>query len=145
MRSQSKKPGQEYFPRMSLIICHQKIETLFIKNGAGYQIVKSIRDICVFATHNLLRDPPFSQMDIISCQNVLIYLEPNAQSRILQSFHYGLKPHGFLLLGKSETTGNSSDLFSVFDKGHNIYNKKILIILYPLIFKWNRIPIQIPG
>ena len=102
----------------------KRLKHFFIKNGAGYQIVKSIRDICVFATHNLLRDPPFSQMDIISCQNVLIYLEPNAQSRILQSFHYGLKPHGFLLLGKSETTGNSSDLFSVFDKGHNIYNKK---------------------
>ena len=101
-----------------------RLKQFFIKYSGGYQIVKSIRDICVFATHNLLRDPPFSQMDIISCQNVLIYLEPNAQSKILQAFHYGLKPQGFLLLGKSETTGNSSDIFSVYDKGHNIYTKK---------------------
>ncbi|MBK9332417.1 MAG: PAS domain S-box protein [Ignavibacteria bacterium] len=102
----------------------KRLKQFFVKYSGGYQIVKSIRDICVFATHNLLRDPPFSQMDIISCQNVLIYLEPNAQSKILQAFHYGLKPQGFLLLGKSETTGNSSDLFSVYDKGHNIYTKK---------------------
>jgi two-component system CheB/CheR fusion protein len=96
----------------------------FQKTDGHYQIVKSIRDTCVFATHNLLTDPPFSKIDIISCQNVMIYFEPKAQKKILKAFHYALKPTGFLILGKSETIGTSTDLFGQLNKESKIYIKK---------------------
>jgi two-component system CheB/CheR fusion protein len=102
----------------------QRLKKYFIKTDGHYQIIKAIRDICIFATHNLLKDPPFSRMDIISCQNVFIYLENNPQRKILQSFHYALKPTGYLLLGKSETIGNSTELFNQADKDLKIYSKK---------------------
>jgi two-component system CheB/CheR fusion protein len=89
-----------------------------------YQIVKSVREFCVFSRQNLLKDPPFSRIDFISCQNVLIYLAPQPQARILQTFHYALKPAGFLCLGKSETTGTASDLFEAVDKKVKIFLRK---------------------
>lgn len=102
----------------------QRLKKYFIKTDGQYQIIKAIRDVCVFATHNLLKDPPFSRMDIISCQNVFIYLETNPQRKILQAFHYALKPTGYLLLGKSESIGNSTELFNQVDKDLKIYSKK---------------------
>ncbi len=83
-------------------ISPQRLRKYFVKVDGSYQIIKPIRDICVFATHNLLNDPPFSRMDLISCQNVLIYMEPAAQKKILRAFHYALLPAKFLVLGKSE-------------------------------------------
>jgi two-component system CheB/CheR fusion protein len=102
----------------------QRLRKFFIKAGGSYQIIKPIRDMCIFSSHNLLRDPPFSRMDLISCQNVLIYMEPAAQKKIMQAFHYGLNPDRFLLLGKSETIGSSTDLFEPVDKELRIYTKK---------------------
>lgn len=96
----------------------------FVKIEASYQIVKSVREICVFAQQNLLKDPPFSKMNLISCQNVLIYLETNPQKKILQAFHFALKPAGYLFLGKSETIGNSVDLFDAHDKKIRLYSRK---------------------
>ena len=77
----------------------QRLKKYFIKTDGHYQIIKAVRDVCIFAKHNLLKDPPFSRMDVISCQNVLIYIESNPQKKILQTFHYSLKPAGYLLLG----------------------------------------------
>jgi len=105
-------------------VSSQDLQRYFIKSDGRYQIIKPIRDICIFAVHNLLKDPPFSRMDLISCQNVLIYLESNPQKKILQAFHYSLKPSGYLLLGKSETIGNSTELFNQLDKELKIYSKK---------------------
>ena len=105
-------------------VSSQDLERYFIKMDGRYQIIKSIRDVCIFATHNLLNDPPFSRMDLISCQNVLIYIETNPQRKILQAFHYSLKPSGYLLLGKSETIGNSTELFDQSDKELKIYTRK---------------------
>jgi two-component system CheB/CheR fusion protein len=102
----------------------QRLQRYFLNIDGQYQIIKAIRDVCIFATHNLLKDPPFSRMDLISCQNVLIYIETNPQKKILQAFHYSLKPSGYLLLGKSETIGNSTELFSQVDKELKIYSKK---------------------
>jgi two-component system CheB/CheR fusion protein len=102
----------------------QRLEKFFVKTGGLYQIIKPIRDVCVFASHNLLKDPPFSRMDIISCQNVLIYMEPNTQKKILQAFHYALNPGKSLLLGKSETIGSSTELFDPVDKDLRIYSRK---------------------
>ena len=89
-----------------------------------YQVIKPIRDICIFARQNVAADPPFSNIDLLSCRNVLIYLEPLVQKRIVPLFHYALKPQGFLLLGKSETLGSYPDLFSPVDRSHRIFVKR---------------------
>ncbi|PYN05590.1 MAG: histidine kinase, partial [Candidatus Rokuibacteriota bacterium] len=89
-----------------------------------HQVRKSVRELCVLARHNLATDPPFSKMDLIVCRNVLIYLEPELQKRVLSVFHYALKDPGFLLLGVSETVGPLADFFSVVDKKQRVYAKK---------------------
>ncbi len=96
----------------------------FKKANGHYQIGRNIREYCVFSQHNLLKDPPFSRMDLISCQNVLIYLETPPQQRILQTFHYALKPQGFLFLGKSESIGAAGDLFDSLTKKARVYRRK---------------------
>ncbi|MBK7883239.1 MAG: PAS domain-containing protein [Chitinophagaceae bacterium] len=106
-------------------ISARRLAKFFVKIDSSYQIVKSIRDVCVYATHNLIKDPPFSKMDIISCQNVMIYLGPNAQRKVLQSFHYALKLTGHLLLGKSESIGSSTDLFVQVNKDLRIFTKTL--------------------
>ena len=105
-------------------VSQQRLRRFFIKLDGHYQVAKAIRDMCIFAPHNLLKDPPFSRMDIISCQNVLIYLETASQNRIMHAFHYALKPTGFLLLGKSETIGNATDLFKQASRQYKIYSKR---------------------
>ena len=105
-------------------ISPERLNRFFVHTDGRYQIIKPIRDICVFATHNLLQDPPFSKLDLISCQNVLIYLEAEWQKKILQSFHYALKPGGYLLLGKSETIGKASELFNPVGKKSKLFTKK---------------------
>ena len=89
-----------------------------------YRISKSIRDVCVFSRHNVLADPPFSRIDLISCRNLLIYLEPVLQQKIVPTLHYALKPAAFLWLGGSETIGAYRDLFEAEDAKHKIYSKK---------------------
>jgi two-component system CheB/CheR fusion protein len=91
----------------------QRLQEFFTKTNEGYQANKSIRDMCVFAVHNFLKDPPFGKMDFISCRNVLIYMEPYLQKKALTTFHYSLNPKGFLLLGKSETTGGVPELYTL--------------------------------
>ena len=100
------------------------LDKYFVKNDDVYQILKSVRQICIFSQHNLLKDPPFSRMDLISCQNVLIYLDSAPQEKILQTFHYALKPSGFLFLGKSETVGPSTEFFESLDKKIKLYARK---------------------
>ena len=102
----------------------ERLKEYFTKNNGGYQVNKSIRDMCVFAHHNFLKDPPFGKMDCISCRNVLIYMEPYLQKKALTTFHYALNPTGFLLLGKSETTGGVPDLFSSASKTDRLYTPK---------------------
>ncbi|MEX1240558.1 MAG: CheR family methyltransferase [Cyclobacteriaceae bacterium] len=105
-------------------VSQRHVKRYFRKIDTHYQIDKSIREACIFSQHNLLKDPPFSRMDLISCQNVLIYLETNPQQKILQSFHYALKPSGFLFLGKSETIGGADELFEPLDKKVRVYSRK---------------------
>jgi two-component system, chemotaxis family, CheB/CheR fusion protein len=102
----------------------KKLEQYFNRVDGSYRIVKSIRDICIFATHNVLKDPPFSRIDLVSCSNLLIYLEPVLQKRLIATFHYALNSSGYLVLSKSETIGNASQLFSQIDKKHKVYSKK---------------------
>jgi len=105
-------------------ISGKRLKEFFTKTDEGYQIKKVIRDMCIFAGHNFLTDPPFSRIDFVSCRNVLIYLEPYLQKRALAAFHYSLNPKGLLLLGKSETTGSMSDLFSVVSKSDKLFSRK---------------------
>lgn len=101
-----------------------RLKQFFSPSGDDYQVVQPIRDMCVFATHNLAADPPFSQLDLVSCCNVLIYLQPALQQKLLRTFHYALKPGGYMLLGTSETIGSSRSLFGYIGKEHKIYLRK---------------------
>ena len=92
---------------------------------------KTIRDMCVFARQNLIKDPPFSRLDLISCRNVLIYFGPVLQKKVIPIFHFALKPAGFLLLGKSEALGAFPELFTLVDKKYKIYVKKSLVRAVP--------------
>ena len=102
----------------------QRVATFFTKINSGYQVVKSLREMCVFAVHNFLKDPPFGKMDFISCRNVLIYMEPYLQKKALTTFHYALNPSGFLLLGKSETASCVTELFASAAKNDKLFSRK---------------------
>ncbi len=102
-----------------------RLRRFFHKVPGGYQISKSIRDMCVFARQNVFSDPPFSRMDMISCRNVLIYLSPVLQKKVIPIFHYALKPHGFLLVGNTEgLLGSGAEIFDLVDRKTKIYQKK---------------------
>src|SRR6266542_3893796 len=101
-----------------------RLRRFFTEAEGGYRVSKPLRDMCVFARQNIIADPPFSRMDLISCRNLLIYLEPVLQKQILPLLHYALKPAGVLWLGSSETTGAASGLFEPEDKKHRFYTRK---------------------
>ncbi len=102
----------------------ERLRRFFVEEEGGYRIRKDLRGQIVFARHNLLSDPPFARMNLISCRNVLIYLEPTIQKPLLTTLHYALKPEGFLLLGTSESVGAAAELFQALDKKRKIYTKK---------------------
>src|SRR5271157_3370110 len=102
----------------------ERLRRFFTKEQETYRISKAIRDMCVFARQNVAADPPFSRLDMISCRNVLIYLTPALQKRVIPTFHYALSPNGFLLLGASETVGSFANLFGAVDPKCRIYAKK---------------------
>ena len=106
-------------------VSSERLRRFFVKVEGGYRIAKTVRDMCVFARQNLLQDPPFSRIDIISCRNVLIYFGPVLQKRVMPIFHYALKPRAFLILGRSEgVIGTASDLFELMDRKYKIYCRK---------------------
>ena len=102
----------------------ERLRRYFYEVDGKYRVAKSIRDMCIFARHNIASDPPFSRMDLISCRNLLIYLEPVLQQHIMPILHYALKPTGCLWLGASETTGSFHELFEADDPKHRFYIKK---------------------
>ena len=114
-----------YSKRQLENVSDTRLQQFFTKTDGNYQIKKIIRDMCIFATHNFLKDPPFAKMDLITCRNVLIYMEPFLQKKAFSTFHYSLNEKGFLLLGKSETTGSSSELFKAIDKKDKLYTRKL--------------------
>jgi two-component system CheB/CheR fusion protein len=102
----------------------ERRQRFFNQVEGGYQIKKQVRELCIFARQDLSSDPPFSEIDLLSCRNVLIYFKQPLQKRILSFFHYSLKPTGFLILGNSESLGDTSDLFEVFDAHSKIYTRQ---------------------
>src|SRR5215469_309947 len=116
----------------------ERLRRYFSKTETGYRVSKTIRDMCIFAQHNVLYDPPFSQLDLVCCRNVLIYLEPMLQKKIVSLFHYALRPTGFLTLGISEGVGSSTNLFSLIDRGSKIFAKKAIATHVPTGFSVDR-------
>jgi len=113
-----------YLENIAQDVSAERLQRFFTRVNGGYQISKTIREMCVFARHDLTRDPPFSRMDLISCRNVLIYMEPHLQERVFATFHYALNPGGFLVLGTSESVGASSAFLAPLDEKHRIYSRK---------------------
>ena len=102
----------------------ERLERFFTPVSRTYQINKRLREMCVFARHDITRDPPFAQLDMVLCCNVLIYLDPVLQRRLLHNMHYALKPGGYLLLGPAETITGVEGLFVPFDRQHKIYQRR---------------------
>jgi len=102
----------------------ERLERWFIEDGEGYSLRKEIREMCVFSAHNLVKDPPFSKLDLISCRNLMIYLNAGLQDRLAQTFHYALRPGGYLFLGTSESVSRHSRLFTVLDKKHRLFQRR---------------------
>lgn len=101
-----------------------RLERYFIKQGTNYQVTPELRKAVVFAPHNVIRDAPFTKLDLVSCRNLLIYLQPAAQRKALSLFHFGLKSQGVLLLGPSESPGDISEEFEVLDPHWKVYRKR---------------------
>jgi two-component system CheB/CheR fusion protein len=114
-----------YIENIALDVSPARLRRWFARIDRGYQISKDIREMCIFAKQNVTSDPPFSKIDLISCRNLLIYLDPLLQAKVMPIFHYALKPTGFLMLGNSESVGTHLELFSVVDKPTKIYTKKM--------------------
>lgn len=102
----------------------ERLHRYFVKKEDGFSIARRIRDMLVFSRQNVLRDAPFSHLDLVSCQNLLIYLQPNVQKSVLRIFHYALTPTGHLVLGTSETVGDAPELFSPIDRKNKIYARR---------------------
>src|SRR5258706_5026662 len=105
-------------------ISPERLRRFFVKLDGGYQINKSVREMCIFARQNVAKDPPFSNLDLVSCRNLLIYLGPVLQKRVLPTFHYALKPDGYLMLGGAESLGSFAEYFIPIDKKNRIFQKK---------------------
>jgi two-component system, chemotaxis family, CheB/CheR fusion protein len=120
-----------------------RLQQFFTPVKGGYQINKSVRELCIFARQNLISDPPFSQLDLISCRNVFIYFGAALQKKVLAMFHYGLRPTGFLLLGISETVGECPDRFTIVDRKAKIYAKQFSAFQLNLDVRTSDYPIVI--
>ena len=113
-----------YPERIQEELSRERLNRYFTKTDGKFQINKAIRDTCVFAKHDVTHDTPFSQLDLISCRNVLIYLDAVLQQGLFPTFHYGLRPNGFLFLGTAEAIGSSTDLFTVVDAKQKIFRRQ---------------------
>lgn len=113
-----------YQANITLDVSPQRINRFFIKKAGEYQIARTIRDMLVFSRQDVLKEAPFSRMDLVSCRNLLIYLQPAAQKKMLRVLHYALNPAGYLLLGSSETVGDVPDLFPILDRKTKLYTRR---------------------
>jgi PAS domain S-box-containing protein len=102
----------------------ERLLRFFTKEGDSYRVQRELRELVLFASHNFLKDPPFSRLDLVSCRNVLIYLNATAQERVMETFHFALKPAGFLFLGASESVDGTSDLFATFSRENHFYQTR---------------------
>ena len=117
----------------------ERIDRFFTGDGVSYTLSKEVRDRCIFSSHSVIRDPPFSRIDLISCRNLLIYLAKELQQQLVPVFHYALRPGGYLFLGTSETLTEHGELFTAIDKKHRVFRRRDLLGVHP------GIPMRIPA
>lgn len=117
-----------YAAGISADVSPERLQRFFTQENDTFVIRKSIRDMIVFATQNMVEDPPFSKVDLISCRNLLIYLNNEVQKKLFPLFHYALNPEGFLFLGNSETIGDFGDLFTTLDRKWKVFQRKELAL-----------------
>ena len=113
-----------YPSNIAIDVSPQRLKQFFQKEENGYRIKKEIRETVVFAVQNVITDTPFTKLDLISCRNLLIYLEPELQKKLMPLFHYSLKPEGMLFLGSSESVGGFTDLFTPIDKKWKVFQRQ---------------------
>jgi len=104
-------------------VAKPRLERFFVREGKSYAVTKELREICLFANHSLVRDPPFLNIDLISCRNLLIYFNADLQNRVVPLFHYALRPAGYLFLGASEHVSQHGDMFTPVDKAHQLFQR----------------------
>jgi two-component system CheB/CheR fusion protein len=112
-----------YPQNISADVSPERLRRFFVKEERGYRVAKSIREMVIFAPQNIIMDPPFTKLDLLTCRNLLIYLTPELQKKLLPLFHYSLKPDGILFLGTSETIGGFDDLFAPVDGKTRLYRR----------------------
>ncbi|MDP1773277.1 MAG: protein-glutamate O-methyltransferase CheR [Methylobacter sp.] len=110
-----------YPPNIAQDVTPERLRRFFIKEDGGYRVRKEIREMLVFAVQNVIKDPPFTKLDLLSCRNLMIYLEPELQNRLIPAFHYALKPGGVLFLSPSEGIGNHTELFTSLNRKWKFY------------------------
>jgi two-component system CheB/CheR fusion protein len=99
-------------------------ERFFVADGGSYVVSKDVRDLCIFSPHSVIRDPPFSRIDLVSCRNLLIYFGLDIQGQVIPTFHYALRPNGYLFLGTAENISQFEELFTPIDKRNRIYRRR---------------------
>jgi two-component system CheB/CheR fusion protein len=126
---------QAWYPeRIAEQIAPERLQRFFVRHGNMYQVSKEIREMCLFSAHNIITDPPFSRLDLISCRNLLIYLESDLQKKLLPLCHYALRSGGYLFLGPSESVASFPELFRTVDKHNRIFQGKDVILRPPVSF-----------
>jgi len=105
-------------------ISPDRLRRFLTRDGDGYRVRREIREMILFANHNFLKDPPFSKLDLITCRNVLIYLNGTAQERVIETFHFALRPKKFLFLGTSESVDSAGDLFAIHNRDHHVFQTR---------------------
>jgi len=136
-----------YPETISVDVSADRLKRFFIKEGTHYRVKKEIREMVLFAPHNILRDPPFSKLDLVSCRNLLIYLNRQTQDQVLELFHFALRPSGYLFLGTSESADAVPELFVPIDKKNRIFRRRAVssvkppVPSMPLAGRWD---IQLP-
>ncbi len=121
-----------YDEALAADVSPERLRRFFHQEGNAYRVKKELREMVLFAPHNLLRDPPFSRLDLITCRNLMIYFNRETQERVLEIFHFALRKDGFLFLGSSETAESQSALFTAVDKKHRIYRCRAGLSHHPL-------------
>jgi two-component system CheB/CheR fusion protein len=123
-----------YLDNIEIDVSPTRLRRFFTRSEGHYQISKSVREMCIFSRHNMSNDPPFSRVDLVSCRNVLIYMDAALQKRVFPILHYALNPGGFLFLGSSENVSTYSDLFEPLDARHRIFVRRPSVAPVPIDF-----------
>ncbi|WP_434735350.1 chemotaxis protein CheB [Accumulibacter sp.] len=126
-------------------VSETRLRRFFVQEERGYRVSKEVREMVIFAPQNLVMDPPFTKLDLLTCRNLLIYLEPELQKKLFPLFHYSLNPGGVLMLGTSETVGAATDLFAALPGKSRIYRRQGAVreaelVEFPTAFAQNRVP-----